>query len=169
MSIIRLQGDDERRKGVYYQVDMSIPAIGQEQGYPYSAGLTWAALDTMTLAVTPKGYFPNYDADVNQQIQAQAETLADGTVKFDFSTGLAHEYILRFRYKNTTEAAVGSRWELHSNADGRIIAQGTLAFPVTPAKWKPVSTTTGSMNNAGSYTLVLKTDVPLEFDYLTVE
>ncbi len=148
---------------------MSLPAIGQEKGYPYSAGLTWAALDTMTLAVTPKGYFPTYDANQNQETRAQAEVAADGTVRFGFSTGLAHEYVLRFRYKNVTGDAVGSRWELRSNADNRVIAQGTLAFPVTPAKWKPVSTTTGSMINAGSYTLVLKTDVPLEFDYLTVE
>ena len=148
---------------------MTLPQIPTEPGYPYSAGLTWAALDTMTLAVTPKGYFPNYDANLQQEIKSEAKPQADGSVHFDFQTGLAHENILRFRYKNETGASVNSKWELRSQADNRIIAQGTLAFPVTPAKWKPVSTTTGSMVNAGAYTLVLRTDVPLEFESLTVE
>ncbi len=148
---------------------MQIPTIPSGQGYPYSAGLTWAQLDTMVLAVTPKGYFPNSDANLSTEIKAPAQTLENGTIRFDFSTGLAHEYVLRFRYKNVSGAPIGSRWELRSQVDHRIIAQGVLSFPVTPPKWKPVSTTTGSMINAGAYYLVLSTDKPLEFDYLTIE
>ena len=138
-------------------------------GYPYSAGLTWAKLDTMTLAVTPKGYFPNYDANLSQEIKVPAEVQGDGAVQFAFTTGLAHENVLRFRYKNVTGATVNGRWELQSVTDRRVIAQGTVAFPVTPPKWKPVSTTTGSMVNAGSYILVLRTEQPLEFDTLSIE
>lgn len=148
---------------------MQIPAPKESQGYPYSAGLTWAQLDTMVLSVTPKGYFPNYEANLSSEIKAPAQPQENGSLRFDFQTGLAHEYVMRFRYKNVTEAPVGSRWELRSQVDHRIIAQGTLSFPITPAKWKPVSTTTGSMINAGAYYLVLTTDKPLEFDYLTIE
>ncbi len=146
-----------------------MPASPAGQGYPYSAGLTWAQLDTMVLAVTPKGYFPNYDANLSSEIKVPAQTRDDGSIRFDFQTGLAHEYVMRFRYKNVTGDAVGSRWELRSQVDHRIIAQGTLSFPVTPPKWKPVSTTTGSMINAGAYYLVLTTDKPLEFESLTIE
>jgi len=149
--------------------EMAMPAPPVGQGYPYSAGLTWAQLDTMVLAVTPKGYFPNYDANLSSEIKAPAQIREDGTIRFDFQTGLAHEYVMRFRYKNVTDSAVGSRWELRSQVDHRIIAQGTLSFPVTPPKWKPVSTTSGSMINAGAYYLVLTTDKPLEFESLTIE
>lgn len=148
---------------------LTMPQVPVAQGYPYSAGLTWAQLDTMTLAVTPKGYFPNYDANLSQDIKAPAKVESDGSIKFEFTTGLARENVLRFRYKNVTGATVRGRWELQSVADRRVIAQGVMDFPVTPAKWKPVSTTTGSMVNAGSYLLVLRTEQPLEFDYLSVE
>lgn len=148
---------------------MVLPALDSVPGYPYSAGLTWAALDTMVLEKTPKDYFPNHDANLTEEIKATPQIQDDGSVRFDFHTGLAHEYILRFRYKNVSGSSVGSRWELRSQVDGRVIAQGTLAFPVTPAKWKPVSTTTGSMINAGAYTLILHPDQQLEFDYLTIE
>jgi len=149
--------------------EMQMPPVPAGQGYPYSAGLTWAQLDTMVLAVTPKGYFPNYDANLSSELKVPAQKQENGSVRFDFQTGLAHEYVMRFRYKNVSEATVGSRWELRSQVDNRIIAQGSLAFPVTPPKWKPVSTTTGSMINAGAYYLVITTDKPLEFESLTIE
>lgn len=149
--------------------NMQIPAPKMSQGYPYSAGLTWAMLDTMILPVTPKNYFPNSDANLSTEIKVPVQVQDDGSLRFDFQTGLAHEYVMRFRYKNSTGVSVGSHWELRSQVDHRIIAQGTLSFPVTPPKWKPVSTTTGNMINAGSYYLLLYTDKPLEFDYLTIE
>ncbi|MCR5394510.1 MAG: hypothetical protein K6E86_03880 [Bacteroidales bacterium] len=148
---------------------LQCPEVPATPGYPYSEGLTWAMLDAMTLAVTPKGYFPNYDANLNQQIKADAQPQADGTVRFEFATGLAHENVMRLRYKNVTGATVDSRWELRSKADNRIIAQGTLALPVTPPKWKFVSTTTGSMVNAGDYVLIVYPDKPVEFENVTVE
>ena len=148
---------------------LSMPAIAAQPGYPYSAGLTWAALDTMHLAVTPKGYFPNYDANLTQDIKAEAQPQADGSCRFEFSTGLARENVLRFRYKNVTGSTVASRWQLLSKVDGRTIAQGVLSLPVTPPKWKFVSTTTGSMVNAGAYVLVLQPEGKVEFESLSVE
>ena len=148
---------------------LRLPPLPQEVGYPYSVGLTWAALDTMVLPVTPKDYFPNHDGNLATQIKVPADPQDDGSVRFSFSTGLAHEYVMRFRYKNVTGAAVPSTWEVRSQVDHRVIAQGTLSFPVTPPKWKPVSTTTGSMINAGAYYLVLRPAQPLEFDNLTIE
>ncbi len=148
---------------------VNLPALPEEPGYPYSAGLTWAALDTMVLAVTPKDYFPNHDTDQNQAVILLPEALSDGNQKFVFSTGLAHEYVMRFRFKNETGADVPASWELRSNTDNRLIADGKISFPVTPSKFKTVSTTTGSMINAGDYTLIVKPEQKIAFENLTIE
>ncbi len=163
VSAIAISTIDETAEG------MCIPALPDTLGYPYSAGLNWAALDTMVLAVTPKDYFPNHDADVQQTIAAAAEEQPDGSYCFHFATGLAHEYVMRFRYQNTTGGEVPSTWELRSRADQRVIASGSLLFPITPPKYKTVSTTTGSMINAGDYTLILKTEKKLPLENLTIE
>ena len=149
--------------------NLTLPSVPDTPGYPYSAGLTWAALDTMVLPVTPKDYFPNHDADRSQPLVIVPEEQPDGTQKFAFSTGLAHEYVMRFRYRNTTGSDVPATWELRSNADNRIISEGSISYPVTPPKYKTVSTTTGSMINAGSYTLILRTTQKIEFENLTIE
>jgi len=128
----------------------SHPAFMQEQGYPYSAGLTWADLEKQTIAKTDKATLP---ADKGGRPAARFE-VQEGS-QFHIQMGLAQEYALRFRYKNTTGAAVAAHWQLLPMMDGGVVAEGDLSLPVTPDKMKMLSTTTGTYVNAGHYRLVV--------------
>ncbi len=149
--------------------DLVSPALSDSVGYPYSEGLTWAALDTMICPLTDKKMLPDWETEKIQLGEYRPDVRTDGSVQFKFATGLAREWVMRCRYKNLSGRPVASEWQLLSDADGRVIAQGSLGFPPTPPKFKLVSTTTQGMVNAGSYTLVIRPHETLEFDKLTIE
>lgn len=131
------------------------PALTQAAGYPYSQGLTWAMLDEQCVVKTDKSTLP---ADKSSRPAAKFPVDADqgnGTASFSIQMGLAQEYALRFRYKNTSQPQTRAHWQLLAAQDGRLVAEGDITFPQTPPKFKVVSTTTGTFVNAGSYRLVL--------------
>jgi len=49
------------------------------------------------------------------------------------------------------------------------VAEGDISFPPTPAKFKTISTTTGSFVNAGSYRLVLSGADGVVFESVEVQ
>lgn len=72
MSIIRLQGEDERRKGVYYQVDMSIPAIGEGGMGVVRKGICVNERTGSTRPVAIKFMFADMPAQVIERARREA-------------------------------------------------------------------------------------------------
>ena len=70
--------------------------------------------------------------------------------------GLGQEYVLHFRYKNTTGNPVKTRMTI-TDSKGITLVDRDIMFPPTPNKFKILSTTTGTQINAGSYALKLDT------------
>lgn len=144
------------------------PALVREKGYPYSAGLTWADLSQDQVDKTDKAQLPA-DKGGREAKKYLVETSEQGNPLFNIRTGLAQEYALRFRYKNTTGAPVSGHWQLLPQQDGGVVAEGDITFPVTPDKFKIVSTTTGTFVNAGNYRLVVTGSEGAVFDTVEVQ
>lgn len=170
ISMDRLVAKDygkEDRNGIFRfkegVLNPSHPAVTQQSGYPYSAGLTWQQLCAQVVEKTDKSTLPA-QRDGRQAVTFTAD--ADGA--FGLQVGLAQEYALRFRYKNT-QSPVQGHWQLRAAADGRLVSEGDITFPTTPDKFKVVSTTTGGFVNAGQYRLTLSGAEGVEFQSLEVQ
>ena len=147
------------------QLDSKLPALTEDAGYPYNAGMNWAQFDFQTVEKTDKTSLPE---DKGGRPSSRFDVNAD-KVSFDIKMGLAQEYALRFRYKNEDSKTPRAHWTLLSSVDGRLVAEGDISFPPTPPKFKTISTTTGTFVNAGSYRLVLSGVEGVEFEYLEVQ
>ncbi len=92
------------------------------------------------------------------------------SVEFTVNTGLAQVYTLRFKFMNLGKAAKQVNVKLIA-PNGSVLKDDMLTFPVTPNKWRMLSTTTGTFINAGEYRLILTADdaSDLSFDALEVE
>ena len=78
---------------------------------------------------------------------------ANGTVDWAINPGVADVYSLSFRYLNLTSKAGRIKWQLIA-ADGTIMKTESMDLPpVREGKWSSVTTTTGTMINAGKYTV----------------
>lgn len=77
-----------------------------------------------------------------------------GSIQWNFSTGLAQVYALRFHFMNDTGSPVDVNMKIVA-ADGTVVHNRTLSIPNTIEKWRMLSTTTGTFINAGHYKLIL--------------
>ena len=131
----------------------------------------WHALDRDTIAKLPKEELPQdteaRPASVYQpQAKSQKQKGKTGTT-FIITPGLGQEYVLRFKYKNTTGEAVRARMTI-TDAKRTVLVDREVSFPPTPPKFKMLSTTTGTQINAGTYTLHIETN-DVEFKELEVQ
>ena len=136
-------------------------AVAQQQTGQLAS---WRALDTDTIAKLPKEELP-------QDLEARPATVYQPVAKrnntFVIKPGLGQEYALRFRYKNTTGAAVKARMTI-TDSKNTVLVDRMVSFPPTPPKFKMLSTTTGTQINAGTYTLHIDTK-DIEFKELEVQ
>ena len=157
------------RKGVFTFYDdvlnHDLPIFSQKSGYPYSEGLTWAQLDAQQVAKTDKATLPKGEAT---RPTATFAVDAAGNA-FNIEVGVAHEYILRMRYKNVQPADAHGHWLLLAAQDNRVVTEGDITFPQTPDKFKAVSTTTGGYINAGQYRLVVTGADGVSFESVEVQ
>ncbi|WP_205510087.1 malectin domain-containing carbohydrate-binding protein [Longitalea arenae] len=79
-------------------------------------------------------------------------TKAAGTqIDITINTGVADVYSLTFRYYNPLAATKKASWQL-LQADGTVMKTEAMEFTTTrEGKWNYITTTTGSMINAGKY------------------
>ncbi len=112
-----------------------------------SPAISWRALDTDTIAKLPKEQLP-------KDTESRPATVYQPTHPniFIIKPGLGQEYALRFRYKNITGEAVKGRLTI-TDSKGIMLVDRDITFPVTPNKFKMLSTTTGTQINAGTYTV----------------
>ena len=123
----------------------------------------WHSLDRDTLATYPKSLLP---ADAADLPVARYKPVGRGV--WQIAPGVAREYALRFRYKNTTGAAVKARLQI-VDSKGATLQDRAITFPTTPNKWKTLSTTTGTQINAGHYRVTITEAKGVELDEVEVQ
>ncbi len=127
-----------------------------------SHDVSWRALDTDTIAKLPKEQLPK-DTEIRPATVYQPTSVSTFTIK----PGLGQEYALRFRYKNISGEPVKGRMTI-TDSKGITLVDRDITFPVTPNKFKMLSTTTGTQINAGTY--VVKLNAPkIEFKELEIQ
>lgn len=76
------------------------------------------------------------------------------SIEWNISTGLAQIYALRFNYMNITGKPLVLNLKLIAS-NGVVLRDDNITFSESQAKWKLISTTTGTYINAGNYKVVL--------------
>ena len=131
----------------------------------------WAKVDSDRVEKLPKSMLPADD----EAFPASRYTL-DKKKEFLIKPGVAREYALRFRYKNTG-APITAQLRI-VDQKGTVLVDREMKFPTTPKKFKLVSTTTGTQIKAGNYQVQLLVPgtkrpvagaTPIEFEYLEVQ
>ena len=130
-----------------------------------AANFSWLSFDTDTIARLPRQLLPQEKN--TRPASSYAAKTSNGTSEWMFSTGLAQEYALRFRYKNTTSKPITACMIL-TDEKGNTVKETNIAFPTTPNKFRILNTTTGTFINAGQYKLTVRGSGIL-FDILEVQ
>ena len=122
----------------------------------------WADLDKDVVEKYPKELLPQ-DNEVFPAVRYKSKSST-----WTINPGVAREYMLRFRYKNTTgEQQVGRLRIVDSK--GIVLLDRDMTFPETPNKFKTIGTTTDSQINAGTYRVTLSGLPNVSFEYLEVQ
>ena len=122
----------------------------------------WADLDKDVVEKYPKELLPQ-DNEVFPAVRYKSKTST-----WTINPGVAREYMLRFRYKNTTGEQQVGRLKI-VDSKGIVLLDRDMTFPETPNKFKTIGTTTDSQINAGTYQITLSGLPNLSFDYLEVQ
>ena len=122
----------------------------------------WADLDKDVVGKYPKELLPQ-DNEVFPAVHYKSKTST-----WTINPGVAREYMLRFRYKNTTGEQQVGRLKI-VDSKGIVLLDRDLTFPETPNKFKTIGTTTDSQINAGTYQIILSGLPNVSFDYLEVQ
>lgn len=133
----------------------SKPASGMSKTY-------WADLDKDVVEKYPKELLPQ-DNEVFPAVRYKSKSST-----WTINPGVAREYMLRFRYKNTTGEQQVGRLKI-VDSKGIVLLDRDLTFPETPNKFKTIGTTTDSQINAGTYQIILSGLPNVSFDYLEVQ
>lgn len=145
-------GDAEKWTAVFKG---SKPESGMSKTY-------WADLDKDVVEKYPKELLPQ-DNEVFPAVRYKSKSST-----WTINPGVAREYMLRFRYKNTTgEQQVGRLRIVDSK--GIVLLDRDMTFPETPNKFKTIGTTTDSQINAGTYRVTLSGLPNVSFEYLEVQ
>ncbi len=123
----------------------------------------WSDLDKDTLGIIPKELLP-VDKDAFPAVVYKPIKKNEWTIR----PGVAKEYALRFRYRNTTGNAVIAQLRI-TDAKGTCLLERGMTFPTTPSKFKIISTTTGTQINAGKYQIQLTETDGVDFDTLEIQ
>ena len=79
----------------------------------------------------------------------------DETIAWTINIGVAGKYSLKFRYINATENVIPMNISI-TDANGILLNNEIIEFSGTTAdKWQSLTTTTGTMINAGTYKVKL--------------
>ena len=83
---------------------------------------------------------------------------AHGNVEWKVSVGVGNKYALKIRYANRSGKNVTAR-VIMTSADGVVMNDEELTLSNTaPSKWKTAESSSGSMINAGTYTVKIEID-----------
>lgn len=123
----------------------------------------WESLDADTVARYPQSLLPS-DREAFPVVRYQPQSGARWTI----TPGVAREYALHFRMKNTTGKAVTGRLTV-TDSKGTTLVDRPLTIPTTPNKMKVLNTTTGTQINAGTYRVAVNGAKGVEWGELEVQ
>lgn len=123
----------------------------------------WRSLDTDTISKYPTECLPK-DAVVYPVVRYKQLHPYEWEIK----PGVAREYMLHFRYKNTTGNAVKANLQI-IDSKGIVLQNREIIFPPAPKKYKTLNTTTGTQINAGRYRVLITGIKNIGFEYLEVQ
>lgn len=128
----------------------------------------WADLDKDVVEKYPKELLPQ-DKDVFPAVRYKAnEQKKSDKFTWTITPGVAREYMMRFRYKNTTGEPQVGRLKI-VDSKGAVLLDSDMTFPETPNKYKTIGTTTDSQINAGTYQVTVSGVKNVSFEYLEVQ
>ncbi|MFV0541520.1 MAG: malectin domain-containing carbohydrate-binding protein [Aestuariibaculum sp.] len=78
-------------------------------------------------------------------------------ITFTVNPGVANVYLMRFRYMNMSDKPIKVRLKIE-DANGILLRNEDIEFPVQSNKWKILNTTSGGYINAGTYKIQLESD-----------
>lgn len=128
----------------------------------------WASQDLDTLVRYPKHLLPREAETFPTMRYKPLGHQSSGTTVWAISPGVAREYMLRFRYRNTTGQAVKGQLTITDSHHTRLVDR-EMTFPSTPNKFKTISTTTGTQINAGQYRIAITGATGVVYDDLEVQ
>ena len=96
-------------------------------------------------------------SEVRNRVSLNFTGSGPGTISWDVSTGVANIYAFRFSYMNVSDSPKEVRFRLVA-ADGTIMKDDLITFPVAPEKWRTLSTSTNGFINAGHYRVILSSE-----------
>ena len=151
------------------QVPVNLESVSVSADRYLSPVSLWRSFDTDTIAKLPASELPqdieSRPATIYQPAAITRHPLPITT--FIIKPGLGQEYALRFRYKNTTGAPVKARITI-TDSKHIVLVDKEISFPMTPNKFKMLSTTTGTQINAGTYSLKIEAQ-DIEFKDLAIQ
>tara|TARA_R110002050_G_scaffold53118_2_gene120858 strand:- start:105751 stop:109290 length:3540 start_codon:yes stop_codon:yes gene_type:complete len=79
------------------------------------------------------------------------------SITFTVNPGVANIYLMRYRFMNINDAPVKVRLKIE-DANGILLRNDDIEFPVKNKKWKILNTTSGGFINAGTYKITLESN-----------
>ncbi len=79
------------------------------------------------------------------------------SITFTVNPGVANIYLMRYRYMNMNDHPVKVRFKIE-DANGILLRNDDIEFPVRQDKWKILNTTSGGFINAGTYKITLESN-----------
>ncbi len=90
---------------------------------------------------------------VNGKEQAVFNSQGSGTINMKIAVGVADEYSITLKYNSPGEASIKGELSILA-ADGTLMKKETVTLLTTRAgKWNYITSSTGSMINAGNYSI----------------
>ncbi|UKM64295.1 malectin domain-containing carbohydrate-binding protein [Flavobacteriaceae bacterium GSB9] len=81
----------------------------------------------------------------------------ENSITFTVNPGVANIYLMRYRYMNMNDHPVKVRLKIE-DANGILLRNDDIEFPVRTNKWKLLNTTSGGFINAGTYKITLESN-----------
>lgn len=79
------------------------------------------------------------------------------SITFTVSPGVANIYLMRYRFMNMNDSPTVVKIKIE-DANGIVLRNDTIEFPIRNEKWKILNTTSGGYINAGTYKITLESD-----------
>ncbi|MFI1772401.1 malectin domain-containing carbohydrate-binding protein [Thalassobellus citreus] len=81
----------------------------------------------------------------------------ENSITFTVNPGVANIYLMRYRFMNMNDNPVKVRLKIE-DANGILLRNDDIEFPIKNKKWKVLNTTSGGFINAGTYKITLESN-----------
>lgn len=170
----KLESQVRNNSGTVFQVYKNVVKNGE--GITFGTNGNQKEVDMYAIAVVPTYSMDEQDDRAILKLEAEnAETTGSGVTKgffkksdyvaftentpnsitFTVNPGVANVYLMRYRYMNMNDFPLKVRLKIE-DANGILLRNDDIEFPVRQDKWKILNTTSGGFINAGTYKITLE-------------